>query len=829
MKTRYFPSNCYRIVPIQGAEHEQNERKRLVNQLASMNKGFIEKGAGRKVVNKSTGETEYRDVPQFSLKLVKRNGKIHAYANVPKDKDYLLKMKFQQALFQDIGEFRMQEDQLEFPGKKMHAFAIRGSHHLAINPDGASKLKKLFQSVGKDQLMYSLTVKEVEDQQAKWEQLRKVRLGLTTTKAKVWHYTKVGTRIAAKAAYNFWYDGEDKKKEKHQVALKQIQKLLPKKDKKQQPYTDRKFASDKNRFLMVEVLFLLWTENEEKAKRFESSLQKMMTDMQGENLLEVVKVEPDLSKVAKGRIHYSLPTLCLYQAELSKFLLLPDVEDKDFHCEIPEKTIIPAYALKYEVGAIALGRTINTNEIIAMPRAVSETDLDDRGMPTLISGKKGSGKTQLIINQVADTFCLGAKNLEEWKKKARSTVVIDVADGDMIREIYELVPEELKDRVVILNHADIDNPIPITNHDVLNINKTDGFEEEIASMETEMLMDSLKDKGSTIAIERHFKTALQASYLAGKGNLIDAMRILESAAYRSEITRRLQDQEKNVFLPKELEKMDFLDDTVMDTIDNRISRVKSIQPWVDVLAQSPTEGLNFWKWINGDEGGAYLVLIYIPKRTNHGFRKFLFAHYLTKIWYMTEAREIINKPDRKEFLVIVDELHQIFGHRAVPIVLEQIYKEARKYRSRFIFTVHGWSSIKDKETQNIIKDGSGNYIALKGGSDLFTSLKEEFEPYTIKDFTSLMHMDYTGIFKVDVKKKTHVFQAKLMEPATVRFKKHRHLSLEQFRSMKNKYGRPKKLVRASMRRGGEQPCSQQPQEPQSLEQELAEITGGSDF
>ena len=812
MKVRYFPSRSYRLVPIQKDQADEKERKLLISELVKMNEGFLEKGAGKKA-----GQ-EYRDVPHFSLKLLKKDGKIHTFVNIPKDKEQMIEKKIRLALYEDIGDYRLVEEPFSIPEKNLYAFAIQGSHHLAINLDQQNRMKEIFRLV--DTMMLSMTVKEVEDHKAKRKELTKAMLGLDNWKKKAWHYTKAGTRFAAKELVDFL---EEQTKEKLEGYMENLQRKFKKEET--QPFTQRKLSSEKNRFMIVEILFFLWT-NEVKAKKFQESLQKILSEIQGENHLEVISVNPDLQKVAKGRIHYQdIPTLCLYQMELDKFMFLPSASDEAFYSEIPEKTQIPEFALRYETGAVALGRKLTTNETIALPRTTSETDMDDRGVPTIISGKKGSGKTQLLINQVADTFCLNAKSLAEWRKKARSVVVIDVADGEMNREIYELIPKELKHRVVVLNHADTDHPLPINNRDVLQINHTDGFEEEIASTETEILMDSLKDKNPTVAVERYFKTALQASYLVGKGNLIDAMQILENAEYRSEIIQKVQDRNDNVFLPDELRKMNgaFEDTKTLETIDNRISRVKSIQPWIDCLGQAPTKGLDFWKWINGDENGAYLVLIYIPKRINKAFRKFLFAHYLTKLWYMTEAREIINKEDRKEFLVIIDELHQIFGHRAVPTILEQVYKEARKYRARFIFTIHGWSSIKDKETKDIIKDGSGNYIMLKGGNDMFSSLKEEFEPYTIQDFSNLMRLDYTGIFKVDIKKKTHVFQAKLMEPASVRFKKHRHLTLEEFRSLKNEYGRPKDQVRAKMKKGGEIKCQQVQPKEKTLEEELAEL------
>lgn len=814
MKIRYFPSTLYKVIPIQSddGKHEENDKKLIINQLSRMNEDFIRKGAGRKV-----GQ-EYRDVPHFSLKLLKKNGKIHAFMNIPKDTNQSLKTKITKTLYLDIGDYRIQEDHLDLNHKNMHVFAVKGEHHLAIDLEQPNRIKDVFKLA--NEMMISVTVKETENHEEKRKKLKNAMLGLTDWKKKTWHYAKVGTRLVAEELIDFF---EEETKEKLKKHMKNFQRKTEEEDAT--PFTKRKLTSEKNRFMCVEILVFVWTD-QAKAQKFQEALQSVMNELQGENHLEVISVKPDLQKVAKGRIHYQdIPTLCLYQMELDKFMLLPSASDEAFYSEIPEKTQIPEFALRYETGAVALGRKLTTNETIALPRTTSETDMDDRGVPTIISGKKGSGKTQLLINQVADTFCLNAKSLAEWRKKARSVVVIDVADGEMNREIYELIPKELKHRVVVLNHADTDHPLPINNRDVLQINHTDGFEEEIASTETEILMDSLKDKNPTVAVERYFKTALQASYLVGKGNLIDAMQILENAEYRSEIIQKVQDRNDNVFLPDELRKMNgaFEDTKTLETIDNRISRVKSIQPWIDCLGQAPTKGLDFWKWINGDENGAYLVLIYIPKRINKAFRKFLFAHYLTKLWYMTEAREIINKEDRKEFLVIIDELHQIFGHRAVPTILEQVYKEARKYRARFIFTIHGWSSIKDKETKDIIKDGSGNYIMLKGGNDMFSSLKEEFEPYTIQDFSNLMRLDYTGIFKVDIKKKTHVFQAKLMEPASVRFKKHRHLTLEEFRSLKNEYGRPKDQVRAKMKKGGEIKCQQVQPKEKTLEEELAEL------
>jgi hypothetical protein len=811
MRTRYFPSNCYRLVPVQSAEkREKPEWMRIITELANMNKGFIEKGAGRKVVNRSTGEQEYRDVPQFSLKLHKRDGKIHTYVNIPKDREQVVKTKFEQALYSDIGEYRIEEDPMELPETNLHAFSIKGSHHLAIDLDGNPKIKELFRSV--DNMMYSLTVKEVEDHEAQRDQFEKARLGLTSKKAWAWHYTKTGAVAAAKMLYDFWYDGEEETKKKHQVAWKQIKKLLPKKEQ-QQPYTERKLSSEKNRFMLVEALFLLWTDDEEKAKQFHSNLQKLMTEMQGENRLEVVKVKPDLSKVAKGRIHYTLPTLCLYQAELSKFLLLPDVEDEFFYSEPLQKSKPPEAMYTNRIGDIAFARDMVTNEIVSIPFSPSgpahirKQALDDYSTPVISPGQMGAGKTVQIVNQVIETFCVKAKDQKEWRKKARSAVVFDVADGKMISSILNLIPNWLMDRVKILNHFDTNRPIPVSWHDVLRLSRQQGHEGAefiIAQTETELLLDSLEDRSSTIAIDRYYKNALQASYTVGKGTMLDALRIITDEKYRAEVIQQLEEKHPvlRFNLIKDDRRLKDEKSLVHETIDNHLLQIMNNTPWFDCISQPVHEEIDFWRWMNGDEDGAYLVLVYIPKKLGKHLRKFLFAHYFLKTWRMMELREIIPEEKRRECLVIVDELHQIIDQEAVKKMFGDIFKEPRKYRVRYFFTFHGWSSLEKagkKKTEIIqsMKDSGCNLIMLKGGKDTFEDIKEMLDPYDVKDFLSLSSMQYCAIFKIAYGKKSHVFMARMLEPPDQRLPTYRTVDLTKYQN--TVFGRPKEEVRKSIK------------------------------
>lgn len=836
MITRYFPSSCYRVIPIvadKPDETEANDRKRLISELVKMNEGFLEKGAGQTVVNKQ-GEQEYRDVPHFSLKLLKQDGKIHTFVNLPKDKDFIIENKLRHALYEDIGELRIVEDHLELPEKHLYAFAVRGHDHLAIDLEHQNKMKEVFRLT--DHLLYSLTVKEVEDHEERRDQLKMEMAGITGMKSLVIHETKEVIKTGAKWLYDFWF--EEETKQKCETAIRQIKKLLPKKKEENLPFTQRKLVSDKNRFLMAELLFLLWTDKEEKAQRFQRSLQKLMDEIKGENQLEVIEVEPDLSKVAKGRIQYHLPTLCLYQTELSKFLLLPNIEDPEFYSERPQKTIIPEIVMKPELGGLPFARELYTNRIVYIPRPKNQTDLDDRVKGTIVVGEQGSGKTSYLENQILETYLGGANNEMEWRRYGRSVIAFEVADGALIKNIRQHIPPWAQKNVIILNHADTENPLYVGFHDVLKVNKKSrSIKKQISDTETKILLDSMGDDSKTVAIERYFKAALQASYEAGEGNLIDALYILKDPSYFNQIVDKLLKMQKHNLvhvLRENAEDMEN-DQSVLKTIKNRLVPFMTDDDFMNLIAQEVNEEIDFWKWMNT---GPYLVLIYLPgsgQEISLELRKFLFTHYFIKIWLLMLARERIEKEKRKECLVIVDELHQVIDQRAVQNLFGALFKEPRKYRFRFLFSVHGWSSFneagkaKDKLIRSI-QDARPNLVLLKGGDDFFKSMASLLAPYDLSDFSELMNMEYCGIFRIDVAKKTHTFMAKLLEPADMRLPVYQRMSLEESRGFSNPFGRPREDVERKIHGiKEEKPCQAQEEkrEEKSLEEELAEITGGN--
>jgi hypothetical protein len=187
------------------------------------------------------------------------------------------------------------------------------------------------------------------------------------------------------------------------------------------------------------------------------------------------------------------------------------------------------------------------------------------------------------------------------------------------------------------------------------------------------------------------------------------------------------------------------------------------------------------------------------------YRKFIFAHYFTKVWNVFLSREVGfgGREYRPETLVIMDEIHQIIDIPVVAKLFIDIFKEPRKYSGRYWFTLHGWSSLAkagkglEGDIKQSIMDNGCNLIMLKGGGEAFHSLNDFLQPMTMADFNNLMNMDYCGIFAIRWKNKNHVFQARLGLPLGLNkdFKKYDKTDSDFLTKYLSPYGKSKDEVR----------------------------------
>ncbi|MGA8942400.1 MAG: hypothetical protein WB502_06725 [Thermoactinomyces sp.] len=409
-----------------------------------------------------------------------------------------------------------------------------------------------------------------------------------------------------------------------------------------------------------------------------------------------------------------------------------------------------------------------SGKTISLIRGEDEEAKDSLSTPMMVVGKQGSGKSTLFVNMALEFFGVRARNRKEWERIGRSVFLFDVSDGAMIPEVLERIPDWLRDRVVILNHADMERVIPVAWHDLMKLYKNDdSIAAETAELETDLFRKFLQDDSQTISIERYFKSSLQASYRVGEGNLLDAMRILKDEEYRNKLMGKLSetDFELEIALNQLEEETKKETSRVLETIENRIAQLRANKRLFYSLSQPQTQTMDFWKWMNDP----YLVLIHIPN-SKETFQDFAFTHYIVKLWRMMMAREMIPKPDRREYAVIVDEIDLIIKNKPVQNIFLQMTKKPRKYRTKFIFSFHDWSSFakagnRKNDILRSFKTGM-DMILLKGSDEVFQDFEAELEPFTVEDFHQLEK--YQGIMRITCNKQEYVFRAKLLEPASMR-------------------------------------------------------------
>lgn len=570
-------------------------------------------------------------------------------------------------------------------------------------------------------------------------------------------------------------------------------------------YSDKKMYATSKGF-NTQIRAIAESDDVKRTKHILKNVQSAFESLDGDNKFEVrqIRTKKGLKTVIKSVQENERKILAgndiFFQKEISQFLRMPSNQtlkenqrliDQDnftrmeIHEDFLEKSgNLLAYTLEKGRRAIYLPAYEREWWTEKGRLALDKTKLDDNCYPWMIFGQQGSGKTMKIVRDICQAFATNCREKEEWKRKSKSVVAFDVADGEIITKVWNQIPPWLHDRVIILNHSVPERPVPVNFAELEEFNrktmKDPDYAFKLAEMEA-FLMKDILTAGDSVYVDNFFITALQIAHTVNVDwGYAEAIRILTDDAFRVEEVMPFIEDER---LLLEMESYNALEGgargVIVRTIQNRFTQLERDRKLWDCIAQKPLRDengeckINFRKWLDGDEDGAYLVLVYIPKDgVSDMFRKFLFAHYLLKIWNVAISREkgFAGREYRPESLVVIDEVHQIID---VPIIADMfidLFKEPRKYSLKLMFTLHGWSSIAnagrnlEKKIKQSILDNGCNLLMLKGGRDAFDSLSNFLSPMTVEDFDNLMNMSWSGIYGVRWQNKYHVFQSVLPEP-----------------------------------------------------------------
>ena len=796
-------------------------------------------------LNKNGIKIKMNDVVSYKVAIV--NGEMKFYLTVPKK----WAKSFTSSIKKDWGQVditKIEEKFIEFNPSKTKAMDIHMRHHYALSMKYDKRQDdSLYSSIASlastldndDKLLIDYNIEPTNElwktkASSKIEQFKEGK-----APAREDSFTVGGMMGKVFDMFNVIFD-EFAKMIEDIMGAEKVEKENAKELFELQ-YSDKKLHANSKGYKM-QIRVLGESDDEKKIKHAFRNIESAFSTLDGDNKFAVthIKTKRGVKSIIKAVENDSpiIPktTDIYFEKEMSNVMRLPSKQTlKEYKKVINQdnftRTEIDKGFLNMDNDAIPFSKTLDTDEKrlyfggyerdwwTDKGRYVKEkTKLDDRSTATMLFGGMGSGKTSASENQTLYTFGAHLPDRETWKKQSKSAVVFDVADGAMIANIYNRVPEWLRDRVVILNHSNFNNPIAVNNADLAEFNtktmKDEDYAYTLAEMEARLVLEILQSDKS-ISMDRWFISALQCIHEINEDwGYIEAMRTLIDDEFRqTEVMPKI----KNKRLQLEIKTYNVMAtegqaQRIIQTIENRFSQLERDQKLWDCIAQKPLRDedgkvkLNFRKMMDGDEDGAYLILVYIPKSgVSSLYRKFIFAHYFTKVWNVALSREagFAGREYRPETLVVIDEIHQIIDIPLVGRLFIDLFKEPRKYSLRLWLTLHGWSSLAkagrglEGDIKQSIMDNGCNLIMLKGGGEAFESLRDFLQPMTIADFNNLMNMDFCGIFRVSWQNKNHVFQARLLEHLDKNkdFKKHGGYDSSFLSSYDSEYGRAKQDVR----------------------------------
>jgi len=784
------------------------------------------------------------DVVSYKIAIV--NGEMKFYLTVPTK----WSKNFISAIRQDWGQVdvtEVTERIVDFDPEKAKAMDVHLKHHYALslkhdktqNDSFLASISSLASTMGKDdKLLIDYNIQPVSE---KWKEkaankIKQVKNGKPAIRE---------DGLTVGGALGRVFDMFNVILDEFVIMIGQIMGAEKELAEKKESMFDLKYSDSKvnanTKGYKMQIRIIGQSDDEKKIKHAFRNLETSYSLLDGDNRYTVTNIKSKdgiktiIHAVEKNEPLLGKPADVYFEKEMNNIIKMPSKETLKEYKVISQdgftRSDIDEEFIKEDDGAIPFGHTLDKepkklhfggyvrDEWTEKGRYTKfKQRLDDRSTATMVFGTMGSGKTSLSENQALYTFGAHIKDKEEWKKKSKSVVVFDVADGSMIKNIYNHVQEWQKDRVIVLNHSNFKNPIAVNNADLDEFNtevmKDDDYSYTLAEMEAKLVLEILKSD-KTIAMDRWFTSALQCIHAINKDwGYIEAMRVLTDDEFRQlEVIPFI----KNKRLKLEIEMYDKMSmnnetKTIVQTIQNRFSQLeRDLKLW-DCIAQKPMRNedgkvkLNFRQMMDGDENGAYMILIYIPKSgVSQLFRKFIFAHYFTKVWNVLLSREVGfgGREYRPETLIIMDEIHQIIDIPIVATLFIDIFKEPRKYSGRYWFTLHGWSSLAkagrgyEGDIKQSIMDNGCNLIMLKGGGEAFSSLNNFLHPMTIADFNNLMDMDYCGIFAIRWANKNHVFQAKMLPSVDKNkdFKKRRDVDSNFLTEYASEYGVDREIVR----------------------------------
>lgn len=395
---------------------------------------------------------------------------------------------------------------------------------------------------------------------------------------------------------------------------------------------------------------------------------------------------------------------------------------------------------------------------------------------TFAQGKVGSGKT-----------VLGQRTSYDMLMAGFSVIVTDTADGEMLKDIINSLPEDFPDeKIHVINLDNKAYPIPLDWSDIYSRDFSgDTDDQELQALEvseriTQRFVDfinSLKNNsdGFSDRMQQYLISCLRAVTTLPVWSFLDLELSLTSPSFREELLE-LDSVQKQPDVVRDLEFLqaraaEEKDRPIIDPILSRIKELSSSQFLANLFLQTPKldeEGksvLNFRKIMDNEEGGyGHLVCIYASHDAWQDNQTTILGFIEDKINFNAFSRVDISQEQRKPVLKWIDEPHKVIKNIEHRISGSSV--EFRKYRIKSLYTGHSIDQMG--AAAKSLLDGGAQVISFKTErqSEL-ERFAHQFKPYdNAEELYSILPEKHTAVVKLRLPsgRDSEAFIAKMTPP-----------------------------------------------------------------
>ena len=337
---------------------------------------------------------------------------------------------------------------------------------------------------------------------------------------------------------------------------------------------------------------------------------------------------------------------------------------------------------------------------------------DDRRRHMYIIGKSGVGKSKLQELMIRQDIAYG-----------HGVCAID-PHGEFIDDILDFIPKERINDVCIIDPSDTEFPIsfnPLSNVDP-------SFKHQLTQGLIEVLQ---KQFGAnwTPRLEHVFRFTTLALLDYPYATMRGMISMLTDRNYRQKVVEYIQDDMVKRFWAIEFadwsEKFDT--DAIIPLV-NKLGQFLSDPMLRNIFGQSENK-VDLEKMMNEQK----IILINLSKgKIGEENASFFGSMFITKIKQAGMARAKLDKHDRKDFYLYVDEFQNV-----VTETFENILSEARKY-GICLTMAHQYVGQILPKVQAAVLGNVGTIVSFRIGGDDAVKLKPEFAPvFDVKDLINL--------------------------------------------------------------------------------------------